>query len=77
MSEKTNNKIPNVPNLRFMEFVDEWKEMSLKKCCISLEYGLGVEATEFDGINKYIRITDIDEQTNKYINLPSLSRLQL
>ena len=53
-----------------MEFVDEWKEMSLKKCCISLEYGLGVEATEFDGINKYIRITDIDEQTNKYINLP-------
>lgn len=59
-----------VPNLRFSEFNDEWKEITLKKCCISLEYGLGVEAIEFDGINKYIRITDIDEQTNKYNNFP-------
>ncbi len=29
MSEKTINKIPNVPNLRFREFHDSWIEAKL------------------------------------------------
>ena len=61
-------KNANVPNLRFPIFTENWTEISLRKCCISLEYGLNVQAVSFDGINKYIRITDIDDETNKYNN---------
>ena len=32
----------------------------------SFEYGLNAAATEFDGINKYLRITDIDDETRKF-----------
>jgi len=32
-----------------------------------LIYGLNAAAKDFDGENKYIRITDIDEQTRSYI----------
>lgn len=33
----------------------------------SFEYGLNASATEYDGENKYIRITDIDENTHKFL----------
>lgn len=58
--------IPNAPNLRFPEFTGEWKEISIGKCCSPLEYGMNAPAKEFDGVNKYIRITDIDEETLLY-----------
>lgn len=56
----------NVPKLRFKEFSDEWEEVSFKKIFNKFEYGMNSAAIDFDGINKYIRITDIDEETNKY-----------
>ena len=31
-----------------------------------IEYGLNAAATEFDGMNKYIRITDIDEDSREF-----------
>ena len=34
----------------------------------SFEYGLNAAATEFDGENKYIRITDIDEDSHEFNN---------
>lgn len=34
--------------------------------CGSFEYGLNVAAKEYDGINKYIRITDIDDETHSF-----------
>ena len=34
----------------------------------SFEYGLNVAAKEFDGKNKYIRITDIDDESHNFIN---------
>ena len=43
-----------VPKLRFKEFKNEWNSA----------------ATEFDGTNKYIRITDIDEKTSLYSDTP-------
>jgi type I restriction enzyme S subunit len=32
----------------------------------SFEYGLNAAATEYDGINKYLRITDIDDETHEF-----------
>ncbi len=57
-----------VPNLRFKEFSGEWEQTTLGKVTNGFEYGMNAAATEFDGENKYIRITDIDEITNKYLD---------
>ena len=58
----------NVPKLRFKEFNDEWSFAKLSKISSEISYGMGLAAKEYDGLNKYIRITDIDETTNKYSN---------
>lgn len=57
----------NVPKLRFKGFSDEWEEKKLGEIISSFEYGMNSAAKEFDGENKYIRITDIDEKSNKYL----------
>ena len=55
--------------MRFPEFKGEWKETTLGKCVIqSLDYGMNAAAIAYDGENKYIRITDIDEQSSQYIS---------
>lgn len=59
-----------VPKLRFKEFKNEWKKIKLKNISTELQYGMNVAATDFDGMNKYIRITDIDDNTHLYINNP-------
>ena len=58
----------NVPKLRFKEFNDEWSFTELAKISSDISYGMGLASKEYDGVNKYIRITDIDEKTNKYSN---------
>ena len=57
-----------VPKLRFGEFNNEWKEIKLKDLSTDISYGMNVPATDYDGENKYIRITDIDEETSLYTN---------
>ena len=57
-----------VPKLRFGEFNNEWKEVKLKDLSTDISYGMNVPATDYDGENKYIRITDIDEETSLYTN---------
>lgn len=57
-----------VPTLRFKEFSEDWNLTNLRQVTNGFEYGMNSAATEFDGENKYIRITDIDESTNKYLN---------
>ena len=52
--------------MRFPEFSGEWEKTSIGNCCYELEYGMNAPSKNFDGINKYIRITDIDEQTAEY-----------
>jgi len=55
--------------LRFPEFKGEWEETTLGKCVIQpLDYGMNTAAITYDGENKYIRITDIDEQSSQYIS---------
>lgn len=60
------SKVSNVPNLRFPGFDGEWEQVTLGECSISLDYGMNSSAKNFDGVNKYIRITDIDENSSRY-----------
>ncbi len=57
----------NVPKLRFKEFNGEWDYDFLKNISSKISYGMNSASKEYDGENKYIRITDIDENTNKYL----------
>ena len=56
------------PILRFTNFDNDWEEIELLKIASEISYGMNAASKEYDGENKYIRITDIDEQTNKYIH---------
>ena len=66
MANNNKHTGPNVPALRFPEFSGEWEKMSLQDCCSDFSYGLNAPAKAYDGVNKYIRITDIDENTSVY-----------
>lgn len=55
------------PAIRFRGFSEEWEERKLGELCNSLEYGLNVASKNFDGKNKYIRITDIDDETRLFL----------
>lgn len=55
-----------VPEIRLNGFEGEWKKLKLKDVTESIEYGLNASAKEFDGENKYIRITDIDDVSRKF-----------
>lgn len=56
-----------VPEVRFKGFEGEWEEKSLGEVVSSLQYGLNAPAVTFDGKNKYIRITDIDDKSRRFI----------
>ena len=66
MTQDKQNNRPNVPPLRFPGFTEPWQCKRLGDCCSPLEYGMNSAATSYDGTNKYIRITDIDEETSQY-----------
>lgn len=46
----------------------DWKEKTLGELCAPLTYGMNAAATRFDGKNRYIRITDIDDETHAYLS---------
>lgn len=56
-----------VPEVRFKGFVDDWEHQSLNKMSTGFQYGLNVNAITYDGINKYLRITDIDDTSHVLI----------
>ena len=56
----------NVPNLRFKEFQGEWEKTKFGDIATGFDYGMNAAAKNYDGINKYIRITDIDEASSTY-----------
>ena len=62
---KEQNK-QNVPHLRFPEFEGEWEKCKLGDIATGFDYGMNAPAKVFDGVNKYIRITDIDEASSTY-----------
>ena len=56
-----------IPKIRFMNFNDKWKYIILSEISNSIEYGLNAAAKDFDGIHKYLRITDIDESSRLFL----------
>ena len=57
----------NTPNVRFKGFTEDWEQRKLGELASSFEYGLNAAAKEYDGENKYIRITDIDDNTHEFL----------
>jgi type I restriction enzyme, S subunit len=69
-----NKKIKKlVPALRFPEFEGIWEETNLGKLSEKPNYGLNASAVKFDGKHKYIRITDIDDNTRSFSPNPLTS----
>ena len=58
----------DVPHLSFPEFSGEWEKCKLGDIATGFDYGMNAAAKPFDGENKYIRITDIDEASSTYID---------
>ena len=54
------------PKIRFKGFQGEWEETSLGKLSTNYKYGINAAAIPYDGTNKYLRITDIDENTRMF-----------
>lgn len=48
-------------------YTSSWEQRKLSEMCGSFEYGLNAAAKEFDGKNKYIRITDIDDASREFL----------
>ena len=59
-------KVLNVPNLRFPEFQGEWEKCNFGDIATGFDYGMNAAAKTYDGVNKYIRITDIAEASSTY-----------
>lgn len=64
--EKVQSK---VPRLRFPEFNGAWEENNLGSVSKNVMYGAGAAATEYDGTNGYIRITDIDDESRDFLDV--------
>ena len=45
----------------------DWEQRKLGEMSYSFEYGLNAASTTFDGKNRYIRITDIDDDTRLFL----------
>jgi len=54
--------------LRFPEFTGEWMKCKFGEIATGFDYGMNAAAKPYDGQNKYIRITDIDEVSSTYNN---------
>ncbi len=55
-----------IPQIRFSGFTDTWEQRELSEVTASFEYGLNAAAKEYDGKHKYIRITDIDDESREF-----------
>jgi type I restriction enzyme, S subunit len=62
-----------MPTLRFKGFTNSWQEISFGEISEDVMYGMNAAAKPYDGINKYIRITDIDEETREFMPSPLTS----
>ena len=54
--------------MRFPEFTEEWRKCKFGEIATGFDYGMNAAAKPYDGQNKYIRITDIDEASSTYNN---------
>lgn len=54
------------PEIRLKGFKGEWKETTIGNVSNSFDYGINAAAMPYDGINKYLRITDIDDSSHLF-----------
>ena len=59
--------------MRFPGFEGAWSAEYFDDVATGFEYGLNAAAVDFDGVHKYIRITDIDDTSHKFIGSPVVS----
>ena len=57
----------DVPEIRFAGFTEAWEQRKLGEIGTSFDYGLNAAAKPFDGKNRYIRITDIDDNSRSFL----------
>ena len=55
------------PELRFKGFSGDWEQRKLGDVIFGFKYGLNTPAIDYDGQNKYLRITDIDDNTHQFM----------
>lgn len=55
------------PALRFRGFDGPWEKKKLGDIGTAFDYGLNASATDYDGKHKYLRITDIDDESRKFV----------
>lgn len=60
------NEDKRVPTLRLEGFEGEWRDTTLGDLADSFRYGLNAAAGPYDGYTKYLRITDIDEESRRF-----------
>lgn len=65
-------EVKRAPALRFKGFTNDWEQRKLGDVLSKFDYGLNSASSDYDGKNKYLRITDIDEQTHRF-NLDNLT----
>ena len=61
------NQNRRIPKIRFINFNDKWKYKTLDEISNAIEYGINAPAKNFDGIHKYLRITDIDDTSRLFL----------
>ena len=54
------------PELRLGGFSGHWKRVLLGDTVESFKYGVNAAATDYDGVTKYLRITDLDESSGQF-----------
>ena len=62
-----------IPALRFPKFDGEWEEKRLGNISKNIAYGMNAAATDYDGKHKYLRITDIDDESGIFVPNPLTS----
>ena len=55
------------PEIRLKGFSGAWEKKTLGEASEPLEYGLNAAAKKYDGVNKYLRITDIDDDSREFL----------
>lgn len=61
------NRGYETPEIRFKGYTDKWQVKELREVLSeSIIYGLNAKAITYDGTNKYLRITDIDDDTREF-----------
>lgn len=75
-NNKDNWKSVKLMGATFIDIPKDWEMTKLKDVSSDPLYGMNSASTMYDGVNKYLRITDIDDETRKLFNKGYTSPLE-